>query len=111
MIFESILGSYQILSMHIEILHTVSELLRFALDDNKNKQENSPWQTDQHAKAHEEVPQGVFLDSSRRIEQKIKSIFKKPFSVSKMLCQVFNQLFSPIAKNIFSGIHGISKGC
>ena len=95
--------------MYIENPHTVSEILRFALDDNKNKQEtrlggptNALWRTPSSVKAHEEVHQSALLDSSRRIGQKLKSIFKKPFSFSKMLCQVFNQLFLPIAKNVFS---------
>jgi hypothetical protein len=68
----------------------------------ENIEKNSPWRTNQHAKASCSVRQGAFLDSSRRVGQKMKSIFEKLFIFLKMLCQVFNQLFLPIARNIFS---------
>ena len=55
---------------------------------------HTPRRMKKPTKAYEQVHQGVLHDPSRRIGQKIKSIFKKPFSVLKMLCQVFGQLFS-----------------
>ena len=86
--------------MYIENLHTVSEILRFALDDNKNKQEtrldepfNAPRRTPSSVKAHEEVGQGELFNSSRRVGKKIKSFFKKSFIFSKKLLQVFGELF------------------
>ena len=68
----------------------------------ENIEKNSPWRTNQHTKASCSVRQGASLDSSRRVGQKIKRIFEKLFIFLKMLCQVFNQLFLPIVRNIFS---------
>jgi hypothetical protein len=45
----------------------------------ENIEKNSPWRTNQHAKASCSVRQGAFLDSSRRVGQKMKSIFEKLF--------------------------------
>jgi hypothetical protein len=44
--------------------------------------------------------QGALANSSKSFHQNIKDFFKKFFIFSKKSCQVFQQLFSPVLRNI-----------